>query len=224
MARTGRLLFVAVAGIGAAAYCHQAAEVSGLTAEVEALRRGRDDPEPRRWMPGSAPRQHVSATVPVDEPVAIAGNDSSSRRGAETLADPRSEDDGADDRTTRAARWNAAVQRSHDAIEANFRGESVDTSWAVAANRDLRERISSALSATVSVRELDCRSSLCQAVLRVSDATDATRLTQQLFGDRDAPGWRGPAVVLPPRPGGDGSFDIVLYLGREGTRLPRGAP
>ncbi|NTX14744.1 hypothetical protein HUA76_28530 [Myxococcus sp. CA056] len=119
-----------------------------------------------------------------------------------------------------AVPFDANAARAH--VERTFEHESSDSGWASEAQREIRENLSSHLPATASVRDLDCRATLCRLEVDFPVETDF----QEAMGRPGAMArlWKGPSMARIDRDSTRGSVTVVGYLVRPGHPMPVEAP
>jgi hypothetical protein len=133
---------------------------------------------------------------------------------------PAQSDNTADDPSTRPKRWEDEARAYLTSVEGMFVAEPVDDSWAMPTRLALRDRLTSlSRSSSSSLRNIDCRSSICRVEVVHKDADASRQFTEKIFTDPDERPWNGPGIITPPRSNPDGSLAVVMYLGREGTSL-----
>ncbi len=116
--------------------------------------------------------------------------------------------------------WKEEALAQRTAIEAGFAGEAVDGTWAAAARRDLRDKVSALLPSTSSLADVDCRASMCRVELVHREAAGSQRFMQAAFFDPKDRVWSGPGFAIPAETGSDGTVTVVLYLARDGASFP----
>lgn len=126
----------------------------------------------------------------------------------------------ADDLTTRDRRWEDDARASLASIEAAFAAEPINDGWATSTRLALHDRLTALSQASSSsLRDIDCRSSICRVEVVHRDIDASRQFTQKAFADQEQQAWNGPAFMLPQQSNPDGSLAVVMYLGREGTSL-----
>jgi len=137
-------------------------------------------------------------------------------------APPASSDPPPHDPATSDQRWEEDARASQAAVEAAFAAEPVNDAWAASTRLALQDRLASlARPLASSLREIDCRASICRVEVVHRNADTSRQFADEAFTDPEAQAWNGPAFLLPPQPAPDGRLAVVMYLGREGTSLLR---
>jgi hypothetical protein len=99
-----------------------------------------------------------------------------------------------------------------DSLEARFYGESNEPQWARDAQLRARAHIMESLPTGSTVRDVQCRASLCRVeTLHTNEETYQEFLQSTM---RAAP-WEGQVMMTVLRRGDDGSVTSVAYLGRK---------
>lgn len=105
-------------------------------------------------------------------------------------------------------------------VERGFQREAVDGAWAGSSRQHLSQMLAAvAARSAASLRDIQCRSSICRVEISHRDADSARSFNEQTFINAEPRIWRGPVLVATAPPGPDGSFVATMYLGREGTQL-----
>jgi hypothetical protein len=199
---------ILIAGAAIAAdYVWHARQVADLRREIASLRDGPTDAR----APSPAPRG-----VPYARPwpAEIA------RAAAAAPAPPPREDRAQSPDEEKRARWKEDELAHRTAVEAGFAAETVDREWAPGARRDLSDHVAALLPQASSVRDVDCRSSMCRLELVVADAAASERFMRQAFASPATSVWSGGGFAEPAQANPDGSLAVVLYLAREGAAFP----
>jgi hypothetical protein len=183
--------------------------MADLKRELEAIRDARVDPlaHPR------APTFATRAVSPALYPAPL-------REAAPTPLSHGDAVEPAETRAARRARWKEAERAHEAAVEAGFAAETVDRSWAGDARQDLRSRVAAVLPSPASLRDVDCRSTMCRVEMVCADTTELRSFFDNAFLRTKDRVWNGATFAMPPQPNPDGSLGVVLYLAREGTSLP----
>jgi hypothetical protein len=193
----------------AAEYVWHGRQVADLRREIASLREGQTD---TRAPPPVAPYAVPRAARPW--PAEIAEAD------PRAPAPPPHEDRAQGSEEEKRARWKEDEIAHRTAVEAGFAAETVDREWAPDARRDLSNQVAALLPQASSVRDVDCRSSMCRVELVVASAAVSDQFMRQAFLGPERTVWRGGAFMEPAQPNPDGSMGVVLYLAREGAGFP----
>jgi hypothetical protein len=199
-------------GLGIAEHVWQGRQVADLRGELAALRNRPIDARPhsgtaegasyaasRRAAPLSVQPGHETPSVP---------------------APPACEDRPEESEAVKRAKWEEATRAHQTSVEAGFAAEKVDRAWAAEVRQDLRDRAAALLPSSSSLRDVDCRSSMCRMEMVVADAAAAQRYIASAFASPEHRIWNGSLFVMPRQTNPDGTVGVVMYLGREGTSLP----
>jgi hypothetical protein len=196
-----------IAAVGVDLYLGQKSQITTLRRDLVAL-----DQEVRELQ--SAPAlSSASRTIevpmrarhPIEEmPSAVPGPTPAPKRSA-----------GASNATT----WEDEYRASQTAVEVAFSSQTVDHAWASQARRDLSRQLGPLLPQTASVRDAECRASICRVEIRQQESGLSPRFAEAFTAGSDRV-WGGPWMAEPAQANSDGTYDVVLYLGREGTSLP----
>jgi hypothetical protein len=184
-------------------------DLAGVQARDHASRAASGTWTPARYLPPGPPgRDDPSPARPA--------------RPARSEAPPSGDGDprpAAADRPT-ALSWDEEARANQATVERAFATDVADSSWAVGAARDLREHLgATAAQLSSSLRNVDCRSSLCRVEVVTRDQGSAKKLMDKAFGVGAPPVWNGPMMAEYPPANPDGTASVVLYLGRDGTSL-----
>jgi hypothetical protein len=115
--------------------------------------------------------------------------------------------------------WDEEYQASLASVEASFAGQAVDAGWGMSARRDLRDRVSAALPASISLQDVECRASSCRAEFVHHGVDDWNAFVRKSLTSSDGRVWDGAYVMMPAETKPDGSVDVIMYLARPGTSL-----
>ncbi len=200
------------------AFCQQATRLADLRQELDSLRQAQRSGEgPPAIGPTLVPYLAQTAGVAV---VPSPGGSAISV-GVEPAASANRPVSEAPRAPVSDERWQDEVRAHETAVEAAFVGELVDRSWASDAGRELRSRLRSQIANTSSLRDVDCRSSLCRVEMIHPNADTADEFIHKAFLSPEDRAWPGPGMTLPPQENSDGTLTVVVYLGREGDSLSR---
>jgi len=137
-------------------------------------------------------------------------------------AAPPASSDPPHDLATSNQRWEEDARASQAAVEDSFAAEPTNPAWAASTRLALQDRLAAlARPLASSLREIDCRASICRVEVVHRDADTSRQFAEKAFTDPEDQAWNGPALLLPPQPDPDGRLAVVMYLGREGTSLLR---
>lgn len=103
-------------------------------------------------------------------------------------------------------------------IETSLQQEHVDASWSTEASDAIEQTFDSEELAGASLVDLECRSTLCRVEVLHDDSEQLTEF-QLLFPNKI--GHILPQLTLDHVEEGDSSTSTVIYLARDGYRLPR---
>ena len=120
--------------------------------------------------------------------------------------------------------WEEEERANQTAVEFAFASETIDRFWAPDTTRELQDQLTALLPASSSLREVDCRSSLCRVEIVHPDAEASNAFIQRTFMEHKEQTWDGPGMVMPAQMNSDGTVVVAVYLGREGDSLSRISP
>lgn len=203
-----------VAGGLAAAYWYQlqSRQIANLQHEVESLH---DEQQSRlTWIspPASSPR----LAAPSDHGAVIAALPTAESGEAETvIAREKSRPTDTD-----MERWEKEAASHRAAVEDRFSSEPTDGAWASKARGDVSNHLAALLPATSSLRQVECRSTICRVEVVHPSVEVSRNFVEQSFGlSSNSRVWNGAFMIEPETPNSDGTLASVIYLGREGTQL-----
>jgi hypothetical protein len=140
-----------------------------------------------------------------------------------TQASPASSasgDDHAGDANALDTRWEDVARTSRASVEDAFAAESASSAWAPPTRVVLEDRLASLARLTASsLRDIDCRTSMCRVEVAHHDADASRQFAERAFTDPQTPAWDGPVFIPPAQPDADGGVVAVMYLGRRGNQL-----
>jgi hypothetical protein len=102
-------------------------------------------------------------------------------------------------------------------VAAAFAEEGTDDRWASATRLHLTERLKAALPTPASLRQIECRSSMCRVEIVQSDKEALRRFANTFFTDPAGPAWDGGAYVTYPQGMPEHDIPVVMFLTKKGT-------
>jgi len=200
--------------LGVNEYRSQRSETEAMRIEIESLRERQDRLAVQVARPAVVVRTQAGA--PDARPAAPPSLVEPSVAPASLAAS----DDRATDRTARDKRWEDTARANQTSVEEAFAAESANDAWAPSTRVALQNRLSSlARLSSSSLRDIDCRSSICRVEIAHQNADASRQFAQQAFTDPQDPAWNGPVFIPPSQPDANGGLVVVMYLGRAGTQL-----
>jgi hypothetical protein len=190
------------------AYRWHDGQLAELRREIAAVRDGQREARPQEVQTLVSYIEQVPAAAPL-----------AARATAVVGVEPPGAARTASEAAANSAKWEEEARANEADIQSNFVAQTVDGSWGPRTGRDLRGRLSALLPSSSSMGDVDCRSSVCRVEVVHRDAEAAEHFAQRAFTDVNDRAWDGPSYLMPPEAGGDGTFKVVMYLGREGTSL-----
>lgn len=101
-------------------------------------------------------------------------------------------------------------------LEDRFAAERPDTSWATTAQQELHADLGRFATKNASVRDVQCRASMCRIELALATRDSATEFMESWLRQRT---WTGPGVADNEVVGPDGQPRMVMFLGKDGLEL-----
>jgi hypothetical protein len=216
-----RLIWFGTVLIGAVvvgAYQHQQAkQMADLHKEIESLRAELKDQASAQGQAMVAPYLAQAAAM-VREAVQPASSEHTA-----SVTPPPAQKIGPSDQTQQSnnKRGEEEARANQTAVEVAFTSEAIDRSWAPDARGELRQHLAALLPASSSLRDVDCRSSICRVEMVHANAKESGAFVQKAFmGGKDS-AWNGPGMVMPVQVNSDGTVAVAVYLGRDDDSLSR---
>jgi hypothetical protein len=197
-------------GLGVAEHVWQGRKIADLRGELATIKNPPIDASQHSRTPAGAVSYVASRRA---APLSVQPRD-------ETVVAPAPPADTEESAAVKHAKWVEDTQAHQTAVEAGFAAEKVDRAWAAEVQRDLRDHVAALLPPSSSLRDVDCRSSMCRMEMVLPDVAAERGFSKRAFVSSESRIWDGAVLVMPGQANPDGTLGVVWYLGRKGTRLP----
>jgi hypothetical protein len=101
-------------------------------------------------------------------------------------------------------------------LEDRFAAETADAGWATTAQQELHADLGRFATRDASVREVQCRASMCRIELALATRDAASGFMESWLRQRT---WAGPGVADNDVVGADGQPRLVMFVGKAGLDL-----